>query len=90
MIHIHWILDLHQKGEKITLRKPVLERTLVKSFQLKDLSLARIFQARVLERVAIAFSLKNPSQAQIFQLKAFYQGSFKHWLSKSDFLTFLM
>ena len=49
-----------------------------------------IFQARLLERVAIAFSLKNPSQAQIFQLKAFYQGSFKHWLSKSDFLTFLM
>ena len=44
MIHIHWILDLHQKGEKITLRKPVLERTLVKSFQPKDVSLARIFQ----------------------------------------------
>ena len=46
MIHIHWILDLHQKGEKITLRKPVLERTLVKSFQPKDLSLARIFQGK--------------------------------------------
>ena len=56
MIHIHWILDLHQKGEKITLRKPVLERILVKTFQPKHLRLANIFQKETTEKTFICHS----------------------------------